>query len=501
MKFIEKIEKIKGIWFIIFISFFFFLLRLPSLIEPYWYGDEGIYEVIGLALNNGRMLYSQIWDNKPPLLYFIYAIAHADQFTVRLLSILAGVSSTIFFYYLSKNLFRPHRISAICTVFYVLLFATPVIEGNIANAENFMLLPIIAAALFIYKSSEAQRKIHLHFGKYLIFNTNYLILLSAGLLLGVAFLLKIVALFDFSAFFVFLAWEHKRLYKELAKKLAIYTFGFLAPITLATIYFLIQGSVVDFLQATFFSNIGYVDYKNKFIISQGFLLLKLLALFASVALVFWKGRNIPKSAMFVLLWLFFSTFNVFFSGRNWNHYLLVLLPSTILLLGLLFDRIAQKIRTVILILLLAIIYCVNAYFKVGIGTIGKAIQYYQNFALFIADKKSPIEYQKYFDGRVPGDYEIARFIKNNIKPGEYVFIWGNNPQIYALSNTLPPGKYIVEYHISQGSKAMEETVEDLKRTKPKYLIILSDMTGFPFSLGEYINKYNFAGANIYERTF
>lgn len=499
MKIIEKIEKRKEIWFLIFISFLFFLLRLPSLIEPYWYGDEGVYELVGLAVNNGRMLYSQIWDNKPPLLYLIYAIAHADQFTVRFLSLLSGLISAILFYYLSKNLFRSHKISSISTVTYVLLFATPIFEGNIANAENFMLLPIIAAGFLVSKVSEVKKITHA-----------YIALFIAGLLLGIAFLLKIVAVFDFAAFFVFLAFffvpekilvrGNKQLYKDLLKKLAVYTSGFLIPFVLTILYFLIQGSLADFIQAAFLSNISYVDYKNKFIISQGFLLLKLLALFAATALVFWRRKIIPKSIIFIFLWFFFSIFNAFFSGREWPHYILVLLPSTALLLGLLFERKAKKFIIVTLGLLLILMYSLNVFFKISTGTMGKTLQYYQNFALFIANKKSVREYQEYFDGRVPRDYEVARFIANITKPNDVVFIWGNTPQIYVLSNTLPPGKYTVEYHITQSSKAIAETANDLKRTKPKYLIILSENARFPFSTGTYIHKFNLEGADIYERT-
>ena len=500
MKIIEKLEKRKEIWFIIFVPFLFFLLRLPSLIEPYWYGDEGVYEIIGRALNNGRMLYSQIWDNKPPLLYLIYAIANADQFTVRFLSLVSGVVSAVLFYYLSNKLFRSYKISAIITVFYIFLFATPILEGNIANAENFMLLPIIASGLLVYRISEIKK-----------ITRAYLALFIAGLLLGIAFLLKIVAVFDFAAFFIFLTFiflpeklsvkDNKGLYKELLKKLGTYVLGFLIPVVFTVLYFIIQGSVVDFIQATFFSNISYVGYKNSFIISQGFLLLKLLALFVATALIFWKRKIIPQSVMFIFIWFFFSFFNAFFSGRSWNHYLLVLLSSTILLFGLLFERKAKKLRIVILVLLLILMYSVNTLFKLSPRTIGKTLQYYQNFALFITNNRSIREYQEFFDRRVPRDYEIARFIANNTKPNDVIFIWGNNPQIYVLSNTLPPGKYTVEYHISQSSKAIRETAYDLRRTKPKYFIILPGATNFPFNIGTYKNKFIIEGADIYEKPF
>ena len=50
-----------------------FLLHYPSLFEPRWYGDEGIFASVAESLRHGRMLYSGSWDNKPPLIYFTYA--------------------------------------------------------------------------------------------------------------------------------------------------------------------------------------------------------------------------------------------------------------------------------------------------------------------------------------------------------------------------------------------------------------------------------------------
>ncbi|HXS15287.1 MAG TPA: hypothetical protein VN711_04105, partial [Candidatus Saccharimonadales bacterium] len=69
-----RLQKSSHFWFLLAASLVFFLLRFPSFFEPYWYGDEGIYEVIGYGLTHGRLLYQGIWDNKPPLLYLIYAI-------------------------------------------------------------------------------------------------------------------------------------------------------------------------------------------------------------------------------------------------------------------------------------------------------------------------------------------------------------------------------------------------------------------------------------------
>src|SRR5947199_77352 len=144
MKTLKQLEKSRFIWILIAICVGFFILRLPSLIEPDWYGDEGIYQVIGIALHHRRGLYTDIWDNKPPLLYLLYALFNSDLFSVRLVSLLFGVTATIFFFFLSRKLFGEGKASIIATVVFALLFSTPYLEGNIANAENFMLLPVLA---------------------------------------------------------------------------------------------------------------------------------------------------------------------------------------------------------------------------------------------------------------------------------------------------------------------------------------------------------------------
>src|SRR3989344_156756 len=151
-KFLENLDNIitpRDVLFLGLTLILFYLLRLPSLIEPYWYGDEGIYQVIGMAMNQGRVLYGEIWDNKPPVLYIIYALFNGDLFSVRFLSLIFGGLSVVVFFMLSKKLFKNQ--------------------------------------LLIYSTKE---------------KTRLLTTFAAGIMISLAFLTKIVALFDFAALFI-----------------------------------------------------------------------------------------------------------------------------------------------------------------------------------------------------------------------------------------------------------------------------------------------------------
>jgi 4-amino-4-deoxy-L-arabinose transferase-like glycosyltransferase len=258
MNTLRKLEKNKLFWYLLGFLLIFFFLRLPSLIEPNWYGDEGIYQVIGQAINQGRMLYTEAFDNKPPLLYLTYALFAGDQFRVRIFSMIVGLVTVFAFFQLSLTLFRRQAASLFATLLFAILFAIPLIEGNIANAENFMLLPIITAGILIYKLSLKSHK------PYTINRMPFL----AGLLLGIAFLFKIVAIFDFAAFCIYLLiinfpnrlpsvknnWP-KIVLKHSMTLITPICVGFIAPVAISSIYFLLNGAFSDFIRASFLSNI------------------------------------------------------------------------------------------------------------------------------------------------------------------------------------------------------------------------------------------------------
>jgi len=61
------------------------LLRVPNLFEPYWYGDEGIYLVLGQTMNKGATLYTEIIDHKTPLIYYLARVQ--TQMNFRILNI------------------------------------------------------------------------------------------------------------------------------------------------------------------------------------------------------------------------------------------------------------------------------------------------------------------------------------------------------------------------------------------------------------------------------
>lgn len=486
--------------FISIAVFVFSLLRIPSLVEPYWYGDEGIYQIVGMALRRGRILYEGIWDNKPPLLYIIYALFDGDLFYVRLLSLIFGVASIIIFFLLAKKLFKNIISVFISTAVYACLFAIPLLEGNIANAENFMHLPILLAFYLVVSSSSKNR---------------FLLTFVSGILLSVAFLTKIVAIFDIASLFLFifilklskdvkLSWKNishhaKGIITAISEE-TILSIGFLSPIIITILYFLFVEAFPDFARAVFSQNVGYVGYGNFFLFPMGLLYLKFFLLILSTLLVIRYRKYLGPAGILILVWLIFSVFNAFFSQRPYTHYLLVMLPPLALFSGYVLDN--KKLVKIMLPLLIVIILLVLQVFRLNFR---KIIPYYSNYLSFVLNNKSVESYQAFFDKNTPRDYAIANFVKAKTSRYEEVFLWGDSAQIYVLAGKLPPGRYTVSYHITFYKDAILETREDISRKKPKYIVQIKDSPEVYNFLDDYDLRYKLDSAkgivNIYERQF
>lgn len=482
-KFHELLDRFDT-WVLVISLFVFSILRIPSLVEPSWYGDEGVYQVVGRALRDGRLLYKSIWDNKPPLLYIYYAVVDSDLFFIRLLSLLFGAGAIVMFFFLAKKLMKSNSAVYASTALYTVLFGLPVLEGNIANAENFMHLPIIAS-LYLLVSSENKRK-------------KYLYYLFAGFLLSLAFLTKIVAVFDFAAFitiiFFIRVYEKKPLLKRFfgfISEESLFIIAFIVPILAVMLYFFAGGAFSDFYRAAFSQNVGYVGTGNYFLFPMGKLFLKIGLLVFSLLLILKYFSFFKKNAGIVLIWIAFSLFDTFFSDRPYTHYVLTLLPSFCLLVGLIFSEKKKIMYAVLsLIIVAAIGNSFNIYGKIG--------GYYLNYLSFVFDGKPMEAYQSFFDKSTPRDYELARFITEKSNSSD-VFLWGDSPQVYFLADKLPPGRYTVAYHITFYKDAVSETKNDLKKKNVKFIIQTKNDPTIDAFLTGYTLRYKIRGAKVYER--
>lgn len=466
------------------------ILRLPSLFEPYWYGDEGIYLTLGMAVRRGLVLYRDIHDNKPPLLYWTAALA-GSQFWFKFILMAWHLLTIAVFYRLAKLWSGKNNwIPVIAAGFLALLTMLP--EGNIANGEIFMILPVIGGMLTLIQKSKTknQKSEDQAFG--------YLFI---GFLFSMGFLFKVPAAFDFAAaavFYVFfLSTDIKGIISRIFNKnIWLMAVGFLGPILLSLIYYDTRGGFEPYLRSALLQNVGYLSSwktadhtaSNPFVISglmarAGILVIGVAGLWiASLRL------KLSLKTSFASLWFLFALFGALLSERPYPHYLIQpAVPAALLLATLLIDK--AKITRIVVGA--QIVMAVAAYLFIGFWNYS-VWPYYQNFAAWATGNKTQTEYFAFFGEQVNRAYKIAEYIRNTTSPDDKIFIWGDEPYIYPLSQRLPAGRYTVAYHVVD-FKAYDETAAAITIKKPKVVVWLDHDRRFPQLSAVISNNYVQAG--------
>lgn len=457
-------------WIIIAVVFLF--LRLPSLFEPYWYGDEGIYLTLGQGIRKGLLLYSQTHDNKPPTLYYLAALSQT-VFGFRLLLTLVMIPTIFFFYKLALYFLSP-KLVKISTFIFLILTSIPTLEGNIANAEIFMLLPTVLGVWYFLNASK---------------NIHYI---TSGLLLGIAFTIKVPA---FIEVFFLVVWfilvnlpNLKKHFWSLLLKLFLFGFSFLIPILIYFAYFSIKGASSIFLKSALLQNFSYLSSwasgTQTAPASSGGLMTRLIFM-----LIFWLiiyilqfKKIISQKVSFLLFWFGATFFGVLLSTRPYPHYLIQSLPPFCLLIPFLFISKINKAKIVIVTTFILTFILIKKYQFYFYPT----LKYYSNFYSF----KSTTSYNQFFGNQVNNNYQIASFIQKNTTSKDKIFIWGDEPYVYALADRLPPGRYTVAYHIVDFN-GYQETIDAIKSHPPKFIAYYS-MSNRPFfELSYLLKRYYF----------
>jgi len=120
----------------------FLLLRLPSFFEPHWYTDEAGYATTAWLTTHGKVLYLTVWNNKPPLLFWIYDLALTwlgpSEIALHLLSGLAGAVALAGTWMLAKMCLSPGRIR-VAMITAAVLLGTPLLNAELALPECFLI--------------------------------------------------------------------------------------------------------------------------------------------------------------------------------------------------------------------------------------------------------------------------------------------------------------------------------------------------------------------------
>jgi 4-amino-4-deoxy-L-arabinose transferase-like glycosyltransferase len=451
----------KYFWLLAFSIFIF--LRLPSVFEPFTYGDEGIYLALGQALRKGLVFYRDIHDNKPPLLYLIAGLAGNFK-TYRLIYFFWSAIGFFIFKALAEALFPKNKKSvAACFFSFAILGAIPFFEGQIANAENFLIYTSSAAFLLLITKSESY------------FNP-----LLAGFLFSLSALFKIPAAFDLiTALVVFFLLQKKNLKEIISSffkpKFWLLITGFIIPIALSGAYYLLNGAGSQYFTAAFGQNIPYLsswtpDKPQALSLPLPLILRALIILVIIIGLFIWRKKKSFSTALnLILVWFGWTIFAALLSSRPYPHYLFQAMPAICLSLGFLFST-QKLLRFIPLVFAVVISYTMitlNYYHY-------QTLTYYQNFYSHLLGQKTSQEYISFWGDHVSHLYRAGAYLKSHTQPEEKIFIWGDHPELYPLAERLPIGRYAAAYHVKDFDKNYQETLTALRKNPPRFFVVFDN---------------------------
>ena len=411
------------------------LLRLPAFTRALLSDDEAIYATTAAAMARGELLYRDVVDHKPPLIYHMYQAGFAlfgafNTHGAHLLVLLAVLATGGLLWKLAQR-GAPDGASGAVAAFLFLVFSTTWhdYDALAANCELFLLVLQTAAAwllLRVVDSGEAQRtRVAL----------NHLVI---GLLVGCSALFKYQGLTFLGVSAGLLGWAAVTLRISFARAVSALCIEGLAAFVPAGIYLAIclaSGNAADAVYwfAFNFSYLG-AGLSGLLALRQAFWRLGLiggiaivpygLGLWAAVHLTRKVVRAIrapdraaclgvqPPGDLLALLWLVTSAVAVSAGGRFFGHYFHLVLPALSLLAA---PRVLALWRRGRDMRLLLSVLCA-----------GPALVFF-----LLATVARPLA-ERWDEGEPP--YEsVSRRMVALTGPGDRVFVWGNSPQLYVLA--------------------------------------------------------------------
>ena len=457
---------------------FVLIWGLPTIVIPLA-TDQVLFSLGARTVLHGQALYTDLWDIKPPLIYFIYTVPFAlvgeHMEAVRVLDLVNTFLAMTGIFLLSRRLFS-ERAAIISAAFYGFAYLTWATVDGLGEVESFMAAPL-AFALFVYVPEDGHR-------------TEAPRAALAGLLLGAVFALKtagVLFVLGLPAAELLLRPEGRWTPAGAARRLGMAAAGFLVVQLALLLYLAAMGALSDFIDIQRHYTLPYNRYR--FTGAEGSELRFLLAgtsdwikdntfivVPAAVALFFGFFRREHARALGLLAFLaLVAVAMVWWQGKMFRYHWLIMLPVLALLAGYaadqavgLFAKLPQREqRAANALLALALI--VFAY--------PPLIATYDNYRTLVSYADGTLDRRDVEARYLPlyrTNHQLVDYIRANGGPDDRVFIWGFWPiDFFWLDRPL-----VDRFVFNSGLRATwapdswrRELIDDLTAAPPRFFVV------------------------------
>ena len=432
--------------------------------------DVGEYAYAGQLMLEGVPPYSLAYNMKMPGIYAAYAVILAifgqGSSGIHLAIIFINTATIILLFFITKKLFGP--IAGVAAgVFFAITSISNLVQVT-ANAENFVVLFALAGILFLMSFTD-KRKIAF--------------LITAGLLMGMAFMMKQhgAGFMLFGLFYLLCKYLSNRpiVWKEIVRVIFIYSFFSVLPFLVTCLILWRCGVFEKFWFWTFEYARHYVSLNTA---AMGYGCLRetlvrivpstwsfwLTALLGLLSIIW--NKEIRRNGMFITGFLFFSILSVCPGLYFRPHYFMLLLPAVCVLAGVFVvavrDLLKSRVKTIskatfISITVILFVWIQNFYT-------------HRNYLFETnADYLSRLNF-----GNLPFAelVKVADFIKANSNKDDKVVVFGSEPQIYFYSHRRSGTGFIYTYPLMErqplANQMQKEMINQIEASKPRFIIVM-----------------------------
>jgi Dolichyl-phosphate-mannose-protein mannosyltransferase len=500
-------------WWLIGMLILVAIIALPVLRYPLD-RDQATYSVIAEGLLKGKHLYRDLWDNKPPGIFYIYTVFVTIFGRVMWF---VGVVDYLYLLLVSYCIYRfaARYLGAPAGAIAAILYAFWHEQGgyhNAAQSEEFIVLLVFLAFFLVIKGDPAFRP--RHFAAGVALGAAFWIKYNAGV-----FLIPIAFLPYADASQLDLAQPRLRMtidWKSWHRRMTALAAGFAAPCVLVLGYSWLAGSWPAMKQVQFevlprYAAMFVERTPHYALWTVGAIMFALHAwreAGVAVALVLaWRRHEIGR--LFPVICAALAGFLVTATQARFNsYYFETCLPFLAMICAyvpvalfwefrLLSERFAAR-RMRVAQVLVWIVFANFLYFP-SIGPVLLWTDQARGMIYWMQNpQRSYVRYWSpdYYD-RTQDQAKVIRYIKAHSRPSDEIFVWGTAPIIYFLTGREAASRFVSNLGPISAWAPPEwrtDLVRDLKKKPPLFIIVarhdaLFGITYTPLDSEQYLKKY------------
>src|SRR5205085_2622190 len=455
----DKLKKLLPVAVLVGLCALVFASRLHTYDEPLE-RDLTTFAVIAHEMLNGKNLYSDLWDHKPPAIHVTYAaaemIAGYGRDSIFLMNVVAAIATLIICYWAGSSVGGGRVAGCFAAAFWAFTSGNLALEGNQPNTEVFINVFLAAGFAVLVRTEKKNLGAR---GAFIV----------GALFAGASLYNAVVVVQPALVAIAYVACCDLRLRTRAFADVLIIAAAGVAIWALVLGYFFARGSGAAFVESVFSYNRYYSSslshqalhsFKGWMAISPDVLIVVLpLAILTGIGI--FRGVVLAPQRHWILLlvYLIASEIAVLLPGWPFPHYYQLLLPPLTIGAGWSIEslrRVLPRTRSSVsypaAAAACAIIVLVQlpSYF---ISAEDWSVKKYGN--LFVETEQ--------FAGKI--DSLLAR--------GETFYEWGNESGLYFTTGRRPPSGIFFAFPMLGGplkEKLSRRLIEDLRQSQPDLIV-------------------------------